>query len=223
MIRWVFKTPETDTITKLVVHVRDLAGDELAEFQDVPDSKTCRDVLRELMMQVSSPEGAVYTLLSENTVVNHHSPISQYRNGASNVIEFIAVCRQNKSHAALANARTSARRISKRLLAEVVAMKCPPRNCEWICGAVCRVLDEHHSGQWQDISRTFMDSKRFMHDLINFDPGLDTRRILALLGPYVSDDNFCPGIIRKCSLAASELCVWCMEIFLFCTGAEDAE
>jgi len=214
---------DTDTITKLVVHVRDLAGDELAEFQDVPDSKICRDVLRKLMMQVSLPEGTVYNLLSENTVVNHHSPISQYRNCASNVIEFVAVSKQNESYAALAKAREAARRISKRALAEVAAMKCPPRNCEWVCGAVCRVLDEHHSGQWQDISRTFKNSTRFLHDLINFDPGLDTRRILALLSPYVDDDNFRPEIIRFCSLAASELVAWCMEIYLFCTGAENAE
>lgn len=214
---------DSDTVIEtLVVRVRDLAGDELAELQHVPESKTCRDVLRELMIQVSSPEGTVYNLVSENTMVNHHSPISQYRNGTSNVIEFIAISQQHLSFEELANARDFAESITKRDLAEMRNFISPPPNVAMVLGAVCRVLDKHHSGRWKDILIT-LKKPSFIHDLMNFVPGLNTRRILETLDPYIADDKFRPEVMKYSSLAGSTLCAWCLAIHAFCRGAEGAQ
>jgi len=212
----------TTATEKFVVRVQSLAGDELAKWQNAPTSWTCQDVIRELSKQQSLPGDSSYNLLSENTIVRTDCPVCQYRNDTNNVIEFTAVVTMNIFFEALANARKFANKLDGKDLVEMACKSNVPESIALVCTAVCCVLDEHHSQTWEAVSRTISKSD-FVPKLEDFDPGVNTRRVMDMLSPYIDNDMFDPVPLKTISLSASMLCSWCREIHLYCKGAENMD
>merc|ERR1711871_220890 len=121
---------------------------------------------------------------------------------------------------ALERAMEEVDKLDKSSISEVKAYKKPPELVEIVMQCVMTLMGK--PTDWTNAAKT-MGESNFLSQIKNYDKDHISASISAKVKKFVEAPNFKPEMVKKVSVAAAALCVWCHAIYLYSNVAKEVE
>nr|XP_061814136.1 dynein axonemal heavy chain 1-like [Nerophis lumbriciformis] len=136
---------------------------------------------------------------------------------------------------ALDAATTSLKSLNKNDVTEVRAMQRPPQGVKLVIEAVCIMRDvkpkkvpgekpgSKVDDYWEPGKVLLQDPGKFLDSLFSYDKDNIPERVIALVQPYIDNEEFQPAAIAKVSKACTSICQWVRAMHLYHFVAKGVE
>ncbi|XP_054640454.1 dynein axonemal heavy chain 1 isoform X2 [Dunckerocampus dactyliophorus] len=136
---------------------------------------------------------------------------------------------------ALESALTSLKSLNKGDVTEVRALQRPPHGVRLVIESLCimrEVKPKKVAGEkpgtkvddyWEPGKVLLQDPAKFLDSLFNYDKDNIPEKVIALVQPYIDNDDFQPAAIAKVSRACTSICQWVRAMHLYHFVAKGVE